>query len=79
MVLPKDVTFADGIETLLDGADAAVLVTEWPEFRELGWEGLARLMKRRIVFDGRNIYDPAEMQKLGFEYYCIGRSRRPAR
>jgi UDPglucose 6-dehydrogenase len=36
-------------------------------------------MKRRIVFDGRNIYDPAEMQKLGFEYYCIGRSRRPAR
>ncbi|HAH69330.1 MAG TPA: UDP-glucose 6-dehydrogenase [Synergistaceae bacterium] len=77
MLLPKDVTFADGIETLVDGVDAAVLVTEWPEFRSLDWDNLAPLMKCRIVFDGRNLYAPAEMKGKGFEYYCIGRNCRP--
>ena len=79
MILPKDVRYSGSIEELLEGADSAVLVTEWPEFRCLDWEKLRPLMKSMILFDGRNIYDPAEMQKLGFEYYCIGRNRRPAK
>ena len=79
MILPKDVRYSSSIEELLEGADSAVLVTEWPEFRCLDWEKLRPLMKSMILFDGRNIYDPSEMQKLGFEYYCIGRNRRPAK
>ena len=79
MILPKDVRYSGSIEELLEGADSAVLVTEWPEFRCLDWKKLRPLMKSMILFDGRNIYDPAEMQKLGFEYYCIGRNRRPAK
>ena len=79
MILPKDVRYSGSIEELLEGADSAVLVTEWPEFRCLDWEKLRPLMKSMILFDGRNIYDPSEMQKLGFEYYCIGRNRRPAK
>ena len=72
------VDFVPDVESLLKGADCAVLVTEWPHFRKLDWEKLGALMKQRIVFDGRNIYDPKKMRDLGFEYYCIGRSRCPA-
>ncbi|MCE5201805.1 MAG: UDP-glucose/GDP-mannose dehydrogenase family protein [Synergistaceae bacterium] len=78
-LLPKEVKYVQDVKTLLTGADCAVLVTEWPEFKELDWEKLAPLMRYKIIFDGRNVYDPAEMQKLGFEYYCIGRNCRPSR
>jgi len=76
-LLPKEVRYAADISDLLSGADCAVLVTEWPEFRDIDWEALAPLMKQKIVFDGRNVYDPEKMRGLGFEYYCIGRSCRP--
>lgn len=78
-LLPKEVKYVQDVKTLLTGADCAVLVTEWPEFKGLDWEKLAPLMRYKIIFDGRNVYDPAEMQKLGFEYYCIGRNCRPSR
>jgi UDPglucose 6-dehydrogenase len=58
----------------LDGADAAVLVTEWPEFRELDWREAAGRMARPLVVDGRNFLDPATMAEAGFEYEGIGRS-----
>jgi UDPglucose 6-dehydrogenase len=77
--LPNDVNYVDDVETLLKDADCAVLVTEWPEFEELDWKKLAPLMKNKILIDGRNIYDPKKMEELGFEYYCIGRSRRPTK
>lgn len=77
--LPNDVNYVDDVETLLRDADCAVLVTEWPEFEELDWKKLAPLMKNKILIDGRNIYDPKKMEELGFEYYCIGRSRRPTK
>jgi UDPglucose 6-dehydrogenase len=62
----------DQYEALID-ADALVLITEWAEFRLPNFKILAKLMKEKIVFDGRNIYDPAEMKELGFTYYGIGR------
>lgn len=77
-VLPSDVKYADSVEELLKDADCAVLVTEWPQFRELDWKALAPLMKQKIIIDGRNVYEPSEMDALGFEYYCIGRNRRPS-
>ncbi len=74
--LPKEVTYAPSVEELLRDADCVVLVTEWPQFKELNWRELAPLMKQKIIFDGRNLYVPEEIEQWGFEYYCIGRNRR---
>ena len=76
-LLPDAVTYAGCASEALKDADCAVLVTEWPEFKELDWQQLAPLMKRKIVFDGRNICEPSAMDRAGYEYYCIGRGRRP--
>ena len=73
-------TGADQCETALealDGADAAVLVTEWPELGELDWGDVRRRMANPLVVDGRNFLDPAEMRALGFVYEGIGRAAPP--
>ncbi len=57
----------------LNGADALLVVTEWNEFRRPDFERMKKLMKRPVIFDGRNIYDPEDMRALGFVYYSIGR------
>ena len=57
----------------LDGADAAVVVTEWPELRELDWAAAAERMRSAVIVDGRNLLDPDEMRSLGFTYEGIGR------
>jgi len=62
----------DPYETL-QGADAALVCTEWKLFRDLDWERAGKLMTRRLVIDGRNLYSPKKMQELGFEYYSFGR------
>jgi UDPglucose 6-dehydrogenase len=58
----------------LDGADAGVIVTEWPELRELDWAGAAKRMRTAVLVDGRNLLDPAELRALGFAYEGVGRS-----
>ncbi|MBQ6275082.1 MAG: UDP-glucose/GDP-mannose dehydrogenase family protein [Bacteroidales bacterium] len=55
-----------------ENADALLLVTEWSEFRILDYKLLEK-MKQKLIFDGRNIYDPAEVRKYGFQYFGIGR------
>jgi UDPglucose 6-dehydrogenase len=57
----------------LDGADAAILVTEWPEFAELDWSEAATRMARPLLVDGRNFLDAGRLRKAGFEYEGIGR------
>jgi UDPglucose 6-dehydrogenase len=59
----------------LEAADALVIVTEWNDFRHPDFERMKKLLKRPLVIDGRNIYDPEKMQQLGFEYHSIGRGR----
>ena len=59
-------------DTLLH-ADAIILITEWPEFRIPNWQKVASLMKNKVVFDGRNIYDQEYLQEMGFAYFGIGR------
>ena len=54
-------------------ADALILLTEWKEFRLPDWNRLAELMKRKLVLDGRNIFDSEELDEHGFEYHCIGK------
>ncbi len=72
--------FADGRLKLaehqyeaLDGAAALVLVTEWKPFRYPDFAVVRKRMRQPIIFDGRNLYDPAEVRGLGFEYFGIGR------
>ncbi|MCK4663088.1 MAG: UDP-glucose/GDP-mannose dehydrogenase family protein [Bacteroidales bacterium] len=62
----------DQYDAILD-ADALIIVTEWPEFRVPNYKIIEKLMKNKLIFDGRNIYEPAEMQEFGFTYYSIGR------
>jgi UDPglucose 6-dehydrogenase len=57
----------------LRSADAALVCTEWDVFRNLDWERAGKLMARRLVIDGRNLYSPQRMRELGFEYYSFGR------
>ncbi len=57
----------------LKGADALIIITEWNEFRRPNFQRIKELLKKPVIFDGRNIYDPEEMKKTGFAYYCIGR------
>lgn len=59
----------------LEQADALAVVTEWNEFRNPDFEVMRRLMRQPVVFDGRNVYDPARMSSLGFTYYAIGRAK----
>ncbi|RZJ60463.1 MAG: UDP-glucose/GDP-mannose dehydrogenase family protein, partial [Hymenobacter sp.] len=61
----------DQFEALVD-ADALLVVTEWPEFRSPSFEVVGRLLKEKVIFDGRNIYDAAELKEIGFAYHCIG-------
>jgi UDPglucose 6-dehydrogenase len=58
----------------LEGADAVVLVTEWPEFAELDWSAVAERMTRPLIVDGRNFLDPEKLIAAGFEYEGIGRT-----
>jgi UDPglucose 6-dehydrogenase len=57
----------------LEGADALLIVTEWNEFRRPDFQRMAELMRNKVVFDGRNVYELSQMQALGFTYYSIGR------
>jgi UDPglucose 6-dehydrogenase len=57
----------------LEGADALAVITEWQEFRSPDFAALKAKLKTPAIFDGRNLYDPAVLKRLGFEYYAIGR------
>ena len=63
----------------LDGADAAVLVTEWPEFTELDWGEVAKRMNTPLLVDGRNFLDPEKVRAAGIAYEAIGRPSAPDR
>ena len=67
------ITYAEDQYVAITGSDALVLMTEWPEFRIPDFKMMAASMREKTVFDGRNIYDPAEFKKAGFAYYGIGR------
>jgi UDPglucose 6-dehydrogenase len=68
------VELCDSALEALEGADAAVLVTEWPEFAELDWSEVASRMARPLLVDGRNFLDPHALISAGFEYEGIGRA-----
>ncbi len=58
---------------VLNGADALMIMTEWPVFRTPDFDRIKTLMKNNLIFDGRNLYEPVNMEEIGFTYYSIGR------
>ncbi len=67
------VTLAESAQDALRGCDALAVVTEWAEFRSPDFTAVKAALKTPAIFDGRNLYDPAMMRSLGFEYFPIGR------
>lgn len=71
-ILGDTIEFAtDPYEALID-ADCLLLLTEWHEFRYPNFKVMEKLMKQKVIFDGRNIYELDQMKEVGFEYFCIG-------
>lgn len=72
-ILGNQVTFAHTSYAALDDADALVIMTEWPMFRTPEFEKMNLLLKNKVIFDGRNVYELDQMRELGYTYYSIGR------
>jgi UDPglucose 6-dehydrogenase len=72
-ILGSRIAYARSAYDAVKGADALLLVTEWNEFREPDFARVKKLMKSPVIFDGRNVYDPRHLRKLGFTYASVGR------
>ena len=66
-------TYVEDMNDVPEGCDALVIATEWPEFKKLDLERAHKLLTHPILFDGRNLFDPQEMERLGFVYKSVGR------
>jgi UDPglucose 6-dehydrogenase len=73
-IFEDKVEFADKSYDALSGADALAIVTEWNEFREPDFTRIKKLMRKPVIFDGRNLYNPEQIRGFGFTYFSIGRS-----
>jgi UDPglucose 6-dehydrogenase len=69
----KKVKYASSQYDAVQGADALMIMTEWPEFRTPDFEKLGKALNNKVIFDGRNLYELKDMNKLGYDYYSIGR------
>jgi UDPglucose 6-dehydrogenase len=69
----EDLKLCSNSEEALEGADALLIVTEWREFRSPDFDDIKAKLRAPVIFDGRNLYDPAQMARAGFSYYAIGR------
>ena len=72
-ILKDSVTYVDDMNAVPEGCDALVIATEWPEFKKLDLQRTRKALSHPIVFDGRNLFDPKEMEQLGFIYKSVGR------
>lgn len=72
-LLGAQISYGSNLYDTLEGADALLIVTEWPEFRTPEFDKIALLLRNKVIFDGRNVFEPDQMKELGFEYYSIGR------
>jgi UDPglucose 6-dehydrogenase len=71
----KDVTYVADMNDVATGCDALIIATEWPEFKKLDLEKVRKSLTHPILFDGRNLFDVEEMERLGFLYKSIGRGK----
>ena len=68
------ITYGANAYEVASGCDALIIVTEWNEFKLLNFERIHGMMARPLILDGRNLYDPERMRRLGFEYHSVGRA-----
>jgi UDPglucose 6-dehydrogenase len=71
----EDLVLCDDARAATDGADALVVVTEWKQFRSPDFARLQETLGDAVIFDGRNLYDPGDVEAAGLAYYGIGRGR----
>jgi UDPglucose 6-dehydrogenase len=69
----KNVTYVDNMDNVAEGCDALVIATEWPEFKKLNLERARKFLSHPILFDGRNLFDAGEVERMGFIYKSVGR------
>jgi UDPglucose 6-dehydrogenase len=69
----KTIKYCQDEYTALEGADMLAILTEWHQFRRPDFDRIKSKMRSSAIFDGRNLFDPAKMRELGFDYTCIGR------
>lgn len=74
-ILGDKITFTHTPYAALDDADALMIFTEWPQFRTPEFEKMGKLLKNKVVFDGRNLYELDQMREMGYTYYSIGREK----
>jgi len=74
-ILGDKVTFCHTPYAALDDADALMILTEWPQFRTPEFEKMGKLLKNKVIFDGRNLYELDQMREMGYTYYSIGREK----
>ena len=70
---PPQIIYAQSLYEAVEEANALLVVTEWDEFKEMDLQRVKKAMANPIIIDGRNVFEPSNMQELGFEYYSIGR------
>ncbi|MBN2017059.1 MAG: UDP-glucose/GDP-mannose dehydrogenase family protein [Candidatus Cloacimonetes bacterium] len=70
-----NITYFEDQYSALKNAHALLLITEWRQFRMPDFDKISNLLKEKVIFDGRNQYEPVQMEELGFSYYCIGRPK----
>jgi len=70
-----DLKLCDSSEACLEGADALLVVTEWTQFRSPSFDKVKAALKDPVIFDGRNLYDPEQLEKAGITYYAIGHGK----
>ena len=73
-ILGSKVKYADNMYDALNSADALLLLTEWDEFKNPDFETVKSKLKNPVIFDGRNLYIKNNLNSIGFEYYCVGKS-----
>jgi UDPglucose 6-dehydrogenase len=73
VVLGDSITYHEDAFETFDGADGLIICTEWMEFRTPSFQRIAELLRHRVIFDGRNLYDPEYVNEAGIDYLCIGR------
>jgi len=72
-IMGNSIVYAHTQYAALDDADALMIVTEWPLFRTPDFDKMNLLMKNRVIFDGRNVYELDQMRELNYTYYSVGR------
>lgn len=72
-IIGDKIQYCDNKYEALRNADAMILLTEWKEFRLPDWNQVGKYMRRKLILDGRNIFDYDDLREHGFEYHCIGK------